>query len=92
MDMDLVRRLLEASEGFDGAVFVAADGRPEPTFAVYRRCVLPAAREALAQGERRASELIRRCRIRLVALGPGEGPGNVNTPADFEALRGSRDA
>ena len=87
IDVDLVGRLLRASVGCDGAVPVAGDSEYEPLFAVYRKSVLAAGREAMGGGKRKAIEIFHRCNIRPVELERAGALGNINTMADYEQYR-----
>lgn len=89
-----VARMLELSEGWDIAVPVT-DGRPHPLGAVYRAGLLGLVRELLAAGDRRPAFLFERARTRRVAAEELQEADprldslrNVNTPGDYEALRG----
>ena len=89
-----VARMLELSEGWDIAVPVT-NGRPHPLGAVYRVGLLDLVRELLAAGDRRPAFLFERARTRRVGVEELKEADpqldslrNVNTPDDYEALRG----
>lgn len=76
-----IAELLELAQGHDVVVPVDAEGRHEPLFAVYRKTLIPAARQILADGGRR-----------IIALLPGhrhvcplmpQGINNLNTPEEY---------
>lgn len=90
----LLRRLLDLAEGYDAAVPVTADG-PHPLCALYRRACLEPARLRLAAGERKMTCFWPDVRVREVGEAelrefgdPAEVLGNLNTPEDYERLRG----
>ena len=85
---DLLRRLLREARGADGAVPVSDGERYEPLFAVYHRRALPVARRLLARGVRKVLRLFDEADFRRVRLERGEELTNVNTPEDYEGLRG----
>jgi molybdenum cofactor guanylyltransferase len=86
----LVRLLLREARRGDGAVPVDADGNLEPLFAVYRKSVLPAVRDAVARGDRKVTSFYRACSIARVAMPAGLRLWNLNTMAEVRAYRDSR--
>ena len=78
-DGELAERLLWAAHGFDGAVLAGAE-RQEPTMAVLRRSVVPLARQALRQGERRIGPFMQQCRINVVDASQGFRPTGTVAP------------
>jgi molybdenum cofactor guanylyltransferase len=88
VDVRLVRRMLRAAEGYDAVVPRSSEEHREPLFAVYRRSVLPAAREALAAGRRRVDAIYAKCRVRFLELDSGERLHNINTDDDYRRFAG----
>lgn len=83
--LPVVRALLAAARGRDGAIAVTAEGRLEPLFAVYSRSLLPDMERLLAEGEpslRPLFELRDFASVPLTGLGVDAIP-NVNTPGDL---------
>ena len=86
---DAALRIIELCGGRDAAVIELADGKIEPLFGYYRKSLLPSCEAALASGDFRMSEVLRRGDARYVS--PGELGGlwderlifNVNFPDDF---------
>jgi molybdenum cofactor guanylyltransferase len=85
IDERLVRRLLAAARGHDGAVPLDREGRFEPLFAVYDRRVLPTVRARLAEGRRRIVSLYEDHDIVELPLA-GAGLVNLNTLEDYESF------
>lgn len=87
----LFRRLLSLGEDSEAVVPRQADGRLQPLCALYRRSpCAQAARQLIAEGERRPRALVKAVRARLVAWeeisdveGADELFTNVNTPEDY---------
>lgn len=91
VDPNLLRHLLARAGGADAVVPRGAGGRAQPLHAVYRRSCLPAIRDALKRGERKATSFLRAVRVVWIReeewgrLDPrGRSWWNVNTPADLE--------
>jgi molybdopterin-guanine dinucleotide biosynthesis protein A len=89
-DPALVERLLWAADGVD-AVVPKLGGETEPLFTVYRRSMIPAARELLAGGDRRTRSLFERGRVSYFELDEAERLLNLNTKAEYEAYRAATD-
>ncbi len=83
VQLPLLRRLLRSTEGYDAVVPRPVGKRYEPLFAVYRKSVLPAAREAIAAGRRRVDEIYDKCRIRFLELEEGAHLLNINSADDY---------
>ncbi len=81
--LPLLRKLLRSAEGYDAVVPRPAGKRYEPLFAIYRKSVLPAAREAIAAGRRRVDAIYDKCRIRFLELEEGAHLLNINTADDY---------
>src|SRR5215470_3539017 len=78
----LLRRLADAANGADAAV-PRIGGRPEPACAAYRRSAAAPIARALAEGRRRATDVLADLRVRWL---DDEVPGlfaNLNTPEDY---------
>jgi molybdopterin-guanine dinucleotide biosynthesis protein A len=85
LPVPLIMRLLrEARSGADVVVPVTHDSLYEPLFALYRRRIQPLLDRALEQQVRRIVRIYEDCDVKTVQLAEGEGPLNVNTPADYE--------
>ena len=90
IDVGLMRRMFRETEGYDGVVPVGRGSLPEPLFAIYRKSVVPAAREALASGKRRVNEIFRRHRIKFIEPEGLVPVRNVNTMAEYRKFRKER--
>jgi molybdopterin-guanine dinucleotide biosynthesis protein A len=91
---DLIRRLIELSDGYDAAVPLI-DGHFMTTTAVYTRSIVPVAEALVAKRELRTHGLLDHVRVRTIEpaelrdVDPDlESFRTCNTPADYEhALR-----
>jgi len=90
--LSFVRRMLTEAEGADIVVPVTSDGRQQPLFAVYRRCVRCHMEAALASGARRLSDIYDDCRVRFLQLDDAGWFANLNTVAEYEQFRSRADA
>jgi molybdopterin-guanine dinucleotide biosynthesis protein A len=88
--LTLLRRMLRAARGRDAVVPRSREGRNEPLFAVYRKSVLPAAREAIAAGKRKVDAVYEKCEIRFLELDAGASLHNINTRKDYDAFTRER--
>jgi len=89
IDLDTVAQLLAAAEEFDCVIPMSSNGH-EPLFAVYRKRVVPAMREALEAGERRISNVFPRVRTRFYDIGHAPWYHNLNTRQDVAAFLDAR--
>lgn len=81
----LLRRLLDAVEGYDAAVPRVA-GRPEPTCAAYRGTAAPVIAAAVGTGRRRAVDVLAELDVTWI---DNEDPAlfaNLNTPQEYRAF------
>jgi molybdopterin-guanine dinucleotide biosynthesis protein A len=85
IDLDTVVRMLVLARDFDCVIPLSSTGY-EPLFAVYRKSVVPAMREALAAGERRVSTVFPLVRTRFFPLGRAPWYRNLNTADDMTAF------
>lgn len=81
---DLVARLRKAAGEGQAAVAVA-NGRRQPTVAIYRRQVLPALVRYLASGERRVGDWLRTVDAREAVFEDEQAFFNINSPEELEA-------
>ncbi len=106
-DMPLVRTgqvqyLMQAAQGWEGAVPVLPDPSPtgasmvEPLHAVYDRRSLPVMKRHLLEGRRNLQQIIRSLNVRYVTAaelsgvdGGMTGLSNINTPWDYRVLQKS---
>lgn len=79
----IIRRLLRAARGKDGAVPRRPDGRFETLYAVYRKSISPAVKRLVSEGETRIRMVYDRVDISFVDLVPAEVPTNLNTRGDY---------
>ncbi|MCK5248877.1 MAG: molybdenum cofactor guanylyltransferase, partial [Spirochaetaceae bacterium] len=82
-DPMVIRRLLRAARGKDGAVPRKPDGRYETLYAVYRKSIVPAVKRLMSEGETRIRMVYDRVDISIVDLAPSEVPANLNTQGDY---------
>ena len=81
----LIARLLRESKDADIVVPMTEAGELEPLFAVYRKSVLPSAREALSQGARRVISFYPKHKVKRLALDRESVLLNLNTMDDYLA-------
>ena len=82
---ELARLILSAAKGHDAAV-PRLDGRPEPAAAAYRRSAAPAITAALAEGRRKAADVLSELDVAwLDGLDPRLF-ANANDPETYRAL------
>ncbi|MBS1197177.1 MAG: fdhD-2 [Proteobacteria bacterium] len=74
--------MLHLAQDCDLVIPVSAEGRHEPLFAVYRKTLIPAARQILAAGGRRIVELFVGHRSACPEL--PQGLFNLNTPDEYQ--------
>lgn len=79
-------RLCEAIGEADICLF-QKNGRPEPLFALYRKRVLPSAKQALANGQLKLTTLIGTLNARFLDWDAETLFVNLNTPEDYESAR-----
>jgi len=87
IDMRIVRRMLEGTNGVDIVIPTTGDGKYEPLFAVYNKSALVAVNEVLSSGRRKISDVFSRCRVRYIELDEGQLV-NLNTMAEYEEFKG----
>ncbi len=75
-----IAELLELAQSHDVVIPVDADGRHEPLFAVYRKTLVPRARQILAAGGRRIIELLPGHRAACPLM---PGIRSLNTPQEY---------
>jgi molybdopterin-guanine dinucleotide biosynthesis protein A len=82
-------RLLETAGRLDcdAAIPKSADEREHPLCGVYRRQALPKLRDAWERGTRSVVAALGAIRTAYVPVEDARGLTNVNTPADWDALR-----
>lgn len=90
MNLAFVRDMLPLTAEHDIVVPVDASGRLEPLFAFYRKSVVPRAREILAAGGRRVTDLFVGPRVASPPV-PAGWLRNLNTPEDYRATAGAAD-
>ncbi len=82
VNMALVRRMLREAEDFDAVVPIDG-GLIEPLFAVYRKSVIGAFQDVLAQGKRRIRDAFDACRINYLDITAAGPLKNLNTRQDY---------
>lgn len=88
MNLPFIRQLFALAGECDIVMPTDAEGRLEPLFAIYRKTVVPQARERLAAGRRRVLDLLPGLRVAMPRIPPG-WIRNLNTPQDYAAMPGS---
>lgn len=91
VDVPLMKALVQAVSGHDCATPRRENGNHEPLFAAYRKTALPRMQELLEAGTRTVHALLDVCDTVSVPAA-SNGIVNVNTPADYEALRNAHAA
>jgi molybdenum cofactor guanylyltransferase len=84
VDVTLVRRMLRECKGYEGVVPVTGQSLLEPMCAVYRKGLLKTMQQALASGEWRIKEVLKRCRIKYIEVSDPAPFRNINTAEDYE--------
>jgi len=89
IDMGCVEKMLIEADRSGADVVVPKTGKDrfEPLFAVYRRSVLEAAKELLASGKRKTTDIFALCKVRYIDLGDADWLINLNTRAEYEKFR-----
>jgi len=89
IDMGWVEKMLAEADrsGADVVVPTTGKDRFEPLFAVYRRSVLEAAREVLASGRQKITDIFGLCKVKYIDLGDADWLVNLNTRAEYEKFR-----
>lgn len=88
MNLPFIRQMLPLAEGSDIVMPVHADGHPEPLFAFYRKTVIGRARELLATGNLRVTDLLPGLRVVHPVI-PAGWIRNLNTPDEYRSMPGS---
>jgi molybdopterin-guanine dinucleotide biosynthesis protein A len=86
IDLTYVRKMLAEAEGVDIVIPTTGDKRYEPLFAVYRKSALKAINEVLSSGERKISDVFRRCRIKYIEM-EARRFANLNTMTEYEEFQ-----
>ena len=81
----LIARLLREARNAEIVVPVTEQGELEPLFAVYRKSVLPSARKALSENQRRVISFFPFHTVKRLALDPETVLWNLNTMQDYQA-------
>ncbi len=82
---DLARRVVEAAQGHDAAV-PRLGGRPEPAAAAYRQSAAGPIAAALAEGRRKAAEVLEELDVAWLDDLDPRLFANANDPATYRAL------
>jgi molybdopterin-guanine dinucleotide biosynthesis protein A len=89
----ILRRIIEASAGFDAVIPLTSDNRLHPVCAVYSRTCLPVIERNLRSGRNRMISLLDEPGLRIRQLNSLEGSFSdaslfdVNSPEDYDAFR-----
>ncbi|MDC3379379.1 molybdenum cofactor guanylyltransferase [Planctomycetota bacterium] len=87
LEPEFLRQLAQRALGSDcDAVVPVADGRPQPTHAVYRRTCLKPIRAAVKSGRRSLTRLLESLDVDLVPCSARPSFTNVNTPDELAEL------
>lgn len=83
---EAAEKLIALCGDAEACVPLDADGRPEPLFAYYKKCLAGRAEENLRQGRRAMRSLLAQARVRTVPaaeLGVPRLLENLNTPEEY---------
>lgn len=83
VNIDLVRRLIKESEGFDAVLPQTGPSKYEPLFAVYRKSTLAAIDESIISGNYKILYPLEKCKVKYVQLSCDEQLENLNTMKDY---------
>lgn len=86
IDMHLVRHLLKLAPDYDAVIPRSGPGLFEPLFAVYKRFLLEAMKNTLAQGRNRILDALAGCKVQYVDLSALQAQSlmNLNTKDDYQ--------
>jgi len=82
-DVAFIAEMLSGADGYDIVMPVAENGRYETLFAVYRKSIIPHAKELLAGGKRRMVELFDRVNVKFIEVDETSWQKNLNTQAEY---------
>lgn len=85
-NIDLLRKLLNKSDGFDAVVPRDSEGRVEPLFAVYKKSAVKAMHHVLEHEEARANRIVAHCKTNFLELTDSTILRNINTPQDYRSF------
>jgi molybdenum cofactor guanylyltransferase len=94
---DLLRNLVDLTNGYDAVIPCTKDGMAHPLCAVYRRTCFPVVEKALLGGDNKVIEIFQNKSLAIRWVGPDEGRfkdadlANINTPEDLQMLQMQRD-
>ncbi len=79
IDMDFVGRMFLESSEYDCVVPKTGTNKLEPLFAVYRKSVINTIEEMLKNGQRKASDLFSKVKVKYLEMGKTNWFRNLNT-------------
>jgi molybdopterin-guanine dinucleotide biosynthesis protein A len=78
-----MREILSLARAYDIVVPRYRDGKFEPLFAAYNRCIIPAIEKQIKSGDRKISSLFPVCRTKFVAMDGQNWFCNLNTLKEY---------
>ena len=88
IDVGLIRKMLTESDNFDIVVPRTENGRYETLFAVYRKSIIPYAKEIITNGQRRIVKIFDKVRVKSIDVGENDWQKNLNTKKDYKNYTG----
>jgi len=82
-DVGFIAEMLSEADGYDIVMPVTENGRYETLFAVYRKSIIPHAKELLAGGKRRMVELFDRLNVKFIKVEEASWQQNLNTRDEY---------
>lgn len=84
VDASVIEVLIEASQQSDDAIIAKSPNGVEPLCGIYRRTILPIAKDMLEKEEHRLTALLEKVKTRHVVFASADPFLNLNRPADYE--------
>lgn len=90
LSIELLKSILEHSNGFDAVVPILPDGKIEPLVAYYSKNILPVIHEQISSGNYQIISLLKKLKTKYLAISDTRNFRNINTPHDLSELSKSR--
>ena len=83
INISLIRKMLDLSEGADIIVPVSGSDHYETLYAIYKKSVIPFAADLLSEGKFKISGLFEKVETRFIPFDPGTWYHNINYEEDY---------
>jgi molybdopterin-guanine dinucleotide biosynthesis protein A len=84
MNIEMIKNMLELTDGVDIVMPVKNQNEYEPLYAIYRKTIVPMAEQVLQRGGRKIIDLLQFASVRYFKLTDTSWYCNINTKDDFE--------